>query len=222
MRLPLVFSATAVLGLFSGTVFGDSVNPPEPVEVAPVQVSSSAATPASKAPTPVAPKATKDPVPAESAAARPAPQAETADCVVVDEPPAKLEPTVVRASEAPASPLTQANSPYTAPVVATPRNVTYQPVPGRFSRQVISAYYVNRVSVQLPAGIKVITRKDWYAKDIVVTYLANPYTNWRGVTPDALAFRHTGTTMEIIPSGTKYVPTEIIVTVPSPVEVIVR
>lgn len=216
MRLPLVFSATAVLGLSSGTLFGDSVNPPEPVEAAPVQVSSSAAAPA-PSPAPVAPKASGEP-----AAARPAPQAETADCVVVDEPPAKLEPTVVRASEAPASPLTQANSPYTAPVVATPRNVTYQPVPGRFSRQVISAYYVNRVSVQLPAGIKVTTRKDWYAKNIVVTYLANPYTNWRGVTPDALAFRHVGTTMEIIPSGTKYVPTEIVVTVPSPVEVIVR
>lgn len=209
MRLSVVFSATAVLGLSAVTALGDSVGPPEPVEVAPVVVSASGA---DSAPIPV--KTQEKVVPVAPVAA---PAATPATAPVVTLPVATIRP-----GEGETSARTQPNSPYSAPIVVEPRTVTTQPVPGRLSRQSISAYYVNRVSVQLPAGIKVITRKDWYANEIVVSYTANPYTNWRGITPEALAFRHTGTTMEIIPSGTKYVPAEITVTVPSAVEVIVR
>lgn len=212
MRLSAVFSATAVLGLTAVTALGDSAGPPEPVEVAPVTVSASGV---EAAPLPVKTQEKSAPVAPVTVSAAPAATPAAA-------PVNTLPATTIRPGEGETSSRTVPGSAYSAPIVAMPRTVTTQPVPGRLSRQSISAYYVNRVTVQLPAGVKVITRKDWYANEIVVSYTANPYTNWRGITPEALAFRHTGTTMEIIASGTKYVPAEITVTVPQAVEVIVR
>ncbi len=92
-------------------------------------------------------------------------------------------------------------------------------VPVKIARQYHSSYYVNRVKLKLPAGIRVTVRKDWYTDEVILVYAANPYTNWRGVTPDAFVFRHPGTSLEVLASGTKYMPTELTVYVPSAIQV---
>lgn len=212
MRRLIVLSRVALLGLSAGAVYGDSapVNPPEPVEVSP----------AGAIPVSAQAKATPKHMPKEI----------TVDSVTSCTPAAKpvevatIEPTVISASSsAPDSNGAASAAPaLSVPPVATHLPDLNKPDPALLTRQVKSGYYVNTVRVLLPAGIKVTVRKDWYARDIVVVYPKNPYTNWRGVTPDALAFNHVGVVMEIIPSGTKYVPTELTVIVPNAIKVEVR
>ena len=90
------------------------------------------------------------------------------------------------------------------------------------SRQVHSAYYVNRVAFGAPAGVKVWVKKDWYSKEVVVEYAANPYTDWQGVTPNAFVFKHTGTTLEVNHVTPKYLPKVVFIRVPAAVDVIVK
>jgi hypothetical protein len=196
MRRLIALSQVALFGFSAGVVHGDSapVNPPEPVE----------ATPAAAAPVPA---------PAKSA---PGSKSKPADAETI-------EPMVISA----ASSAPSANTAYVAPGLYVPPVATHlpdlnKPNPTLVTRQVKTAYYVNTVRVLMPAGIKVNVRKDWYARDIVVVYPKNPYTNWRGVTPDAITFNHTGVVMELIPSGTRYVPAELTVIVPNAIRVEVR
>lgn len=210
MRRLIVLSRVALLGLSAGAVYGDSapVNPPEPVEVFPVSETADAA------------PARKNPIKTVSS--------ENTVCGNAGTPAAEvaaLEPTTVLASSSgPAANPVGSDAPARrhVPPVATHLPDLNKPDPALLTRQVKSGYYVNTVRVLLPAGIKVTVRKDWYARDIVVVYPKNPYTNWRGVTPDALAFNHVGVVMEILPSGTKYVPTELTVIVPNAIKVEVR
>lgn len=193
MRRLIALSQVALFGLSAGVAYGDSA-PVNPPE--PVE-----ATPAAAAPV----KAVK-PEPAA------APQSSEV---------AAIEPTVISASSsAPAA--NNAAPVSTVPPVATRLPDLNKPNPALLTRQVKSAYYVNTVKILMPAGIKVTVRKDWYARDIVLVYPKNPYTNWQGVTPDAITFNHVGVNMEVLPSGTKYVPTEMTVIVPSAIKVEVR
>jgi hypothetical protein len=195
MRRLIALSHVALFGLSAGVAYGDSapVNPPEPVE----------ATPLAAAPDKVA-------------KGEPASAPKTAEV-------AAIEPTVISASSsAPASSSASSASVSNVPPVVTRLPDLNKPNPANLTRQVKSGYYVNTVKVLLPAGIKVTVKKDWYARDIVLVYPKNPYTNWRGVTPDAIAFNHVGVNMELLPSGTKYVPSELTIIVPSAIKVEVR
>lgn len=193
MRPSVIISAVALLGASTGVVFGDSspALPPEPVEASP------SATPAAA------------PAPAKSLSARaPADSARPREITPV-------APVVVY--------------PYGGAPVARPRDLVPsgarpvpsadRPNPTRVTRQAHSSYYVNRVRLNLPAGIRVTVRKDWYSDKVVLVYAANPYTTWRDVTPESFAFRHTGTTLEVVPSGIKYVPGEFTLYVPSAIKV---
>lgn len=197
MRRLTVLSQVALFGLSAGVVYGDSapVYTPEPVD------------------------ATAAPSTRAAAPAKEAPAAEPKSAEV-----ATIEPTVVSASSsAPTQGADAAPAPVsTVPPVQTRLPDLNKPNPALLTRQVKSAYYVNTVRVLMPAGIKVTVRKDWYARDIVLLYPKNPYTNWQGVTPDACNFNHVGVNMEILPSGTRYVPSEMTIIVPSAIKVEVR
>lgn len=103
------------------------------------------------------------------------------------------------------------NAPAAAPTPAP--NATPAVTPGRFTTQRHGAFRVNTVSVELPAGIRVVVRKDWYTDRVLVTYPESPYSDWRGVRRDAFSFVHDKDTLRILPSGTKYVPKEITITI---------
>ena len=157
------------------------------------------------------------PVEAGTSAGQTAPEAKP---VLVDLPepaaaPVTIDATTVTAPAPAKKPESAAlevtAAPAAVPAEAQPARSAYRPPVGQVTNQYHSAYRVNRVVVELPAGVRVITRKDWYTDKIIVTYAANPYTNWRGVKPDAFVFVHEKETLRIVPSGTKYLPEEITV-----------
>lgn len=98
----------------------------------------------------------------------------------------------------------------------------YRPPAGQTTTQTHTAYRVNHVVVELPAGVRIVTDKDWYTDKIIAVYPANPYTNWRGVKPDALVFTQEKDVLRITAAGTKYVPKEIHLYVRPSVDVQVR
>ena len=199
MRPSVILSSLVLLGLSAGAAYGDSLGK---------DVS---------APAEASPAATKTPaLPPEPSAAPDTAEKKT--------PVTAIEPTVVsaRAPAAKAGTADQASLAEPGPEVGS-APVENRPVPGKITRQYHSSSRVNRVAIVLPAGIRVTVRKDWYSAQVILEYPANPYTNWRGVTPDALAFNHTRTTLEVVPAGNwKYMPKELTVVVPSSVEVQVR
>lgn len=191
MRFPVVFPSLVCLGMSATLAWADSAPVAEPVEETP----SPAAVPAAAKPA--------------------APEAKPAE-----EPSKPVVAPVNYAEPAPAEPAAPARR-EAAPAAERPRGewTRVAAAPEKITRQTHSGYYVNRVKFQIPAGVKIDVKKDWYAKDITLEYPANPYSNWQGVTPEAFAFKHTGTTLEVRHVTPKYLPATVIVRVPSAVEV---
>lgn len=193
----------AMASLLVGTAYGDSG--PEAMPV-PVDVTAEAVV------TTTAPVATADDASVEVESVS----------VVVDD--SKAKPIVLSETRV------EALSPEASAARSASAARTNTPAPGGFHNankadpavlhyQEISGYRVNTVRLLLPAEMKVTVRKDWYGKRIKLTYPRNPYSTWRGVSPDAFRFRHDGVVMEVVPSGSRYVPETVQIEVPHSVTI---
>lgn len=196
MNHTAILSAVALWSLSLTPAFGDSSPElaPEPKEAVPVEVSAEPAAPA--------PAVAVIPVRAAAPVQKSDSASVTPIARVVVSPEGSRE--AARASDL---------------SVSEPDAVARRPVAGKITRQYHSSYYVNRVRLMMPAGIRVTVRKDWYSDEVILVYSANPYTSWRDITPESFVFRHKGTTLEVHGSGTKYVPAEVTLYVPSAIRV---
>lgn len=202
-----VFPLFVCLGLAVATVRADAVPVVEPVEETP-------------SPQPVDAPAGK-PVVAEVSYAEPIPAARPVsapDRARQSAPPAASRPAASAAK--PAAPAPAASAPERTDASAGSGEWGRASVrPEKTSRQTHTGYYVNRVKFSIPAGVKITVKKDWYAKDIVLEYPANPYSNWQGVTPYAFSFKHSGTTLEVKHATPTYLPATLLIRVPVSVDV---